>query len=111
MISGYARAIVVLEERASAALALVSALSFALARPLRAFGHYLTIAALGVALLGVWQLLDSRWEAVGYASQMVTLLLAQGLMAGRIALRLSLWAGQIALLRRFAAAPWPAASA
>ena len=39
------------------------------------------------------------------------LLLAQGLIAGRIGLRLSLWAGQIALLRRFAAAPWPAASA
>jgi len=108
MVSGYAKAIVVLEERASAALALLSALSFALARPLRAFGHYLTIAALGVALLAAWNAVDSRWETVGYASQMVTLFLAQGLMAGRIALRLVLWAGQIVLLRRFAQAPWDA---
>ena len=109
MVSGYARAIVVLEERASAALALLSALAFAVARPLRAFGHYLSIAALGVALLFLWHILDSRLEPAGYASQMVTLLLAQGLMAGRIGLRLALWAGQIALLRRFAAPAPPAA--
>jgi hypothetical protein len=107
MVSGYAKAIVVLEERSSAALALVSAVSFALARPVRAFGHYLSIAALGVALLALWHVLDSRLEPVGYGSQMVTLVLAHGLMAGRIALRLALWAGQIALLRRFAAPPWP----
>jgi hypothetical protein len=111
MVSGYAKAIVVLEERASAALALLSALSFALGRPLRAFGHYLALAALGVALLAVWHFLDSRWEAVGYASQVVTLVLAQALMAGRIALRLALWAGQIALLRRFGPAPWDAVPA
>jgi hypothetical protein len=111
MVSGYAKAIVVLEERASAALALLSALSFALARPLRTFGHYLAIAALGVALLGLWHLADSRWEAAGYASQAVTLLLAQGLMAGRIALRLALWSGQIDLYRRFAQRPWEAAAA
>ena len=108
MVSGYAKAIVVLEERASAALALLSALSFAVARPLRAFGHYLTIAALGVALLALWNVVDSRWQTVGYASQLLTLVLAQGLMAGRIALRLVLWAGQIALLRRFAQPPWDA---
>lgn len=108
MVSGYAKAIVVLEERASAALALVSAVSFALARPLRAFGHYLAVAALGVALLAVWHALDARWEPAGYASQVVTLLLAQALMAGRIALRLVLWAGQIVLLRRFTPTPWDA---
>jgi hypothetical protein len=109
MVSGYAKAIVVLEERASAALALLSALSFAVARPLRTFGHYLTVAALGVALLAVWNAIDSRWQPEGYASQVVTLVLAQGLMAGRIALRLALWAGQIVLLRRFTQAPWDAA--
>ena len=108
MVSGYAKAIVVLEERSSAALALLSAFSFALARPLRAFGHYLSLAAMGVALLALWRFLDARWEAVGYASQALTLLLAQALMAGRIALRLALWAGQIVLYRRFAQAPWDA---
>jgi hypothetical protein len=110
MVSGYAKAIVVLEERSSAVLALLSALTFALARPLRAFGHYLTIAALGVALLTVWSLLDSGWETVGYGTQLVTFVLAQALMAGRIALRLALWAGQIVLYRRFAQAPWDAVS-
>jgi hypothetical protein len=108
MVSGYAKAIVVLEERSSAVLALLSAVTFALARPLRAFGHYLAVAALGVALLSVWSVLDSRWETVGYGTQLVTLLLAQGLMAGRIGLRLALWAGQIVLYRRFAQAPWDA---
>jgi len=108
MVSGYAKAIVVVEERASAALALLSAITFALARPLRTFGHYLAVAALGVALLAAWHALDSLWPASGYASQMVTLVLAQCLMAGRIALRLVLWAGQIVLLRRFTPAAWDA---
>jgi hypothetical protein len=108
MVSGYAKAIVVLEERSSATLALLSAAAFALARPLRSFGHYLALAAMGVALLALWRVLDARWEAAGYATQAVTLLLAQALMAGRIALRLALWAGQIVLYRRFAPAPWDA---
>jgi hypothetical protein len=108
MVSGYAKAIVVLEERSSAALALLSAFSFALTRPLRTFGHYLSLAAMGVALLAVWRALDGGWEAVGYATQAATLLLAQALMAGRIALRLVLWAGQIVLYRRLTQAPWDA---
>jgi hypothetical protein len=111
MVSGYAKAIVVLEERNSAALALLSALTFALTRPLRTFGHYLAIAALGVALLALWHAVDSRWETVGYASQAVTLLLAQALLAGRIGLRLALWAGQINLYRRSAQAHGEAAAA
>jgi hypothetical protein len=111
MVSGYAKAVVVLEERQSAALALLSALTFALTRPLRTFGHYLAVAALGVLLLALWHAVDSRWEATGYASQAVTLLLAQGLVAGRIGLRLALWAGQIDLYRRSAQAPWEAAAA
>jgi hypothetical protein len=105
MVSGYAKVIVVLEERSSAVLALLSALSFALRRPLRSFGHYLIMAACGVALLTVWSVVDARVETVGYATQLGTLLLAQGLMAGRIALRLALLAGQIALYRRFAGLP------
>jgi hypothetical protein len=111
MVSGYAKAIVVLEERKSAALALLSALSFALVRPLRAFGHYLAVAALGVALVALWHLLDARLDPVGYATQAVTLLLAQALMFGRIALRLALWAGQIDLLRRVAHEPVEEAAA
>ena len=108
MVSGYAKAIVVLEERRSAALALLSAFTFALARPLRTFGHYLALAALGVALLLIWGVVDGFWSAAGYVSQIATFVMAQGLVAARIALRLALWAGQLAMLRRFAAAPAPA---
>jgi hypothetical protein len=111
MVSGYAKAIVVLEERSSAVLALLSALSFALRRPLRSFGHYLVMGACGIALLTVWSIVDARVEPVGYAAQLATLLLAQGLMAGRIALRLALLAGQIALYRRFAPLPAEAVAA
>lgn len=111
MVSGYGKSIVVLEERKSAALALLSAFAFALARPLRTFGHYLVVAALGVALLGLWGVADSLWPARGYSTQIVTFLMAQALLAGRIALRLVLWAGQIALLRRFTQAPSGAVAA
>ena len=111
MVSGYAKGIVVLEERKSAALALLSALAFALGRPLRTFGHYLAVAALGAALLLVWAVLDGLWPTRGYMTQVVTFLMAQALVAGRIALRLALWAGQLALLRRFAPSPSGAAAA
>ena len=105
MVSGYAKSIVVLEERRSAVLALISAFAFALARPLRTFGHYLALAALGVALLLMWGVFDGLWATKGYVTQVVTLVMAQALMAARIALRLGLWAGQLSLLRRFAPAP------
>jgi len=105
MVSGYAKSIVVLEERKSAALALLSAFTFALARPLRTFGHYLALATVGVALLLLWGVFDGLWATKGYVTQIVTLLMAQALMAARIALRLGLWAGQLSLLRRFAPAP------
>jgi hypothetical protein len=111
MISGYAKAIVVLEERKSAALALLSAFAFVLARPLRTFGHYLALAAMGAALLALWSVLDGLWAASGYGAQLATLLLAQAVLAGRIALRLALWAGQLALLRPFAPAPSGAVAA
>jgi len=111
MVSGYAKAIIVLEERSSAVLALLSAFSFALARPLRTFGHYVSLAALGAALLALWAVLDGAWETTGYATQLVALLLAQALMASRIALRLALWAGQLALYRRSTQAPRDAVAA
>ena len=111
MVSGYAKAIIVLEERSSAALALASALAFALTRPLRAFGHYLAVAVLGLGLLAVWHALDSSFEATGYASQAVTLILAQALLFGRIGLRVALWAGQIDLWRRDARPSLDAAAA
>jgi hypothetical protein len=111
MVSGYAKCIVVLEERKSAALALLSAFAFALGRPLRTFGHYLVLAALGAALLMVWGVFDGLWPTHGYVTQVVTFGMAQALVAARIALRLVLWAGQLTLLRSGAQAPSGAAAA
>ena len=53
-------------------------------------------------LLGLWSVVDSAWVTTGYKTQIVTLLLAQALMFGRIALRVGLQASQIALYRRLA---------
>lgn len=103
MVSSYAKVIVVVEERSSALLAFLSSVSFCVRHLLRAFGHYLAIVLLGVLLLALWSVLDGAWTAVGYKTQVVTLLLAQGLVAGRIALRLALLGGQVGLYRRLTA--------
>jgi hypothetical protein len=99
LLSSYAKAIVVLEERRSALLALVSAAGFCLRNLRRVFGHAVLVALLGMLLIGAWSLLDGGFETTGYKTQLVSLLLAQGLMFGLIGLRLSLYAGQISLYR------------
>jgi hypothetical protein len=103
MVTNYARVVIVVEERASALLAYLSSLAFSLGHLVKTFGHYLSVAALGVLLLFVWNALDSRWEATGYKTQLVTLLLAEGLVFGRIGLRLALLGGQVALYRKLTA--------
>ena len=55
---------------------------------------------MSVLLLLAWSVLDAQLSVSGYKSQLLALLLAEALMAGRIALRLSLFAGQMALYRR-----------
>jgi hypothetical protein len=99
LVSSYARVIVVLEERSSAVLALVSALSFCARNVWRAAAHLLAVVATGVALVAVWALLDGHWTTTGYKTQVVTLVLAQALILGRILLRLALAAGQMDLYR------------
>lgn len=104
MLSSYAKVITVLEERSSALLAWLSALGFCASSPARTVGHYLGVVLLGALLLAAWSALDARVETTGYKTQLLTLLLAQALVAGRIALRLSLFAGQMALYRKQTAA-------
>jgi len=103
LVSGYAKAIVVVEERSSAVLAFVSALSFCGRSLARTFGHYLAVAALGVALIAVWRLLDGSYMTTGYKTQLLTLVLFQLFMLARLALRVALMGGQLALYRRLAA--------
>jgi hypothetical protein len=99
MLSSLAKVIVVLEERSSALLAWLSAIGFCLAHAGKTLGHYFALVAAGVLLLTAWAALDAQLVTTGYKTQLLALLLAQALMAGRIALRLSLFAGQIALHR------------
>ena len=103
LLAGYARAIVVVEERSSAVLAFVSALSFCLRGFTRTFGHYLAVALLGVALVGVWRLADGAYVTTGYKTQLLTFALFQFFVLARLALRVMLMGGQLALYRRLAA--------
>jgi hypothetical protein len=99
VISSYAKVIVVVEERSSAILAYLSSLSFCLANARKAFGHYAAMLLIGGLLVLLWQALDGRWDATGYKTQLVTLLMAEGFMLARIGLRLALLGGQVALYR------------
>jgi hypothetical protein len=103
LVSGYAKAIVVLEERSSALLAGVSALAFCLRHFRRAFGHYLAVALLGVACLAVWRTIDGAYTTTGYKTQLVTFVLLEALVLTRVSLRVLLMGGQLALYRRLAA--------
>jgi hypothetical protein len=105
MLSSYAKVIVVVEERSSAVLAFLSSASFAFSNLWRAWGHYLAVAGLGLVLLALWKGADALWEPIGYSTQSLTFLLLELMVAGRIALRLALFGGQIALYRRGASLP------
>ena len=100
MVSAYARILIVLEERSSAVLAFVSAAALCLGRFFKTFAHVLVMAALAVALLALWSVLDRHWETTGYKTQIVTFVLLEALVFGRIFLRVALLGGQVALARR-----------
>jgi hypothetical protein len=103
LVSSYAKVITVVEERGSALLAFLSSLAFCLGNLLRTTGHFLAIVLLGAVAVVVWNALDARWETTGYKTQLVALLLAQVLVLARLALRLALLAGQVALFRHLTA--------
>jgi hypothetical protein len=99
LLSSYAKALIVLEERASALLALVSAAGFCLRRAGQVLGQALLMLLLGLLAFAAWRFCDARLQATGYASQIPVLLALQAFVFARIWLRLALLAGQIALLR------------
>jgi hypothetical protein len=105
MVSAYARTLIVLEERASAVLALLSAAALCVTHFARTFGHVLLMAALGVAGLAAFSVLDRYWPTTGYKTQIVTLLLLEGLVFLRLFLRVATVGGQVALARRLGGAP------
>ena len=99
VLSSYAKAIIVLEERASALLALVSAAGFCLRRAGTVIGHGLLLLLAAVLLLRLYGACDAAWVTTGYKTQLVSFALMQLFVCGRIALRLSFLAGALALLR------------
>jgi hypothetical protein len=105
MVSSYARVLIVLEERSSAVLALVSAAGLCAGHFLKTFGHVLLMAALAVIGLGAWTVLDGSWETTGYKTQLVTFVLLEGFVFFRIFLRVATLGGQVALARRLGGGP------
>jgi hypothetical protein len=104
MASSYAKIAVVLEDRASAVLAFLSGASFAARNLGRSALQYAAVALAGGALLGAFALGDTAFEPTGFPSQVVFLVLAEALIASKVALRLWLLASQVALYRRAAGA-------
>jgi hypothetical protein len=99
LLAGYAKAIVVVEERSSAVLAMVSSAGFCLRNAGRAGLHYAAVLVLGLALVAAWTWLDASVPVSGYRTQLVWLALAQGFVGLRLFLRLALLGGQVALYR------------
>jgi len=99
MLASYARVILVVEERRSAILAVVSSLGFCRRNFLAAAGQYVVVFVVGLVLLGLWAAIDVRLVVTGWKSQLVALVLFEALIAGRIALRLGLLAAQLELYR------------
>lgn len=99
VVSSYAKAVIVLEERASALLALVSAVGFGVRRFAAVTGHALACALVLAAWTALWVAFDAGWLTTGYKSQLVTLLVMQLYVFGRIAVRLAFLGGAIALYR------------
>ncbi|HVO10811.1 MAG TPA: hypothetical protein VMX54_08710 [Vicinamibacteria bacterium] len=97
LVSSYAKVILVCEERRSAVLAFVSSLGFC-ARQLGAvLLQYLVVGLAGIALVGLFGVLD-RWLPVsGWTTQLLALALFEAFVAAQIALRLGLLAGQVEL--------------
>lgn len=99
MVNGYAKVMIVTEERASALLAWASAFSFCLRRLVRAGGQYALVALGAVLLLLAWRLVDGLWATTGYTTQVFTLLAFQLFLFARLFLRVGLLGGQLALYR------------
>ncbi|HET6898471.1 MAG TPA: hypothetical protein VFK70_08995, partial [Vicinamibacteria bacterium] len=105
MLSSYARVLIVLEERSSALLALLSAGALCLGSFFRTFGHVLLMTSLAVAGLLLWSLLDGRWATTGYKTQIVTFVLLEALVFVRVFFRVATLGGQVTLARRLAGGP------
>jgi len=104
MASSYAKVILVVEDRESALLALLSGVALAMRNLGSAVTQYLGVAVVGGGLLALFGLIDSVFEPTGFRTGLVFFLGAEAFVASRIGLRLWLLASQVALHRRASAA-------
>jgi hypothetical protein len=98
-VSSFAKVAIVVEERSSAVLAFLTSLGFTLGNLGRVAGQYVAVGLASILMLGLWAAIDVRWVTTGYKSQIVTLVLFQLVILGRIGLRLVLTASQVAIYR------------
>ncbi|HEY6554457.1 MAG TPA: hypothetical protein VI669_13955, partial [Vicinamibacteria bacterium] len=99
MVSSFAKVILVIEDRQSAVLAMLSGASLAIRHLGAAATQYLGMALVGGVLLAAWGLFDSAFEPTGLRSQILFFAAAEAFLAARIGLRLWLLASQVALYR------------
>ncbi len=99
MVASFARVIVVLQERRSAALALLSSAGFCARNLLGTLGQYAVVLVAAALLLASWAAFDVRFAVTGWKSQLVVLAVFQAFLFARIALRLGLLASQLELHR------------
>lgn len=103
----YARVIIVLEERSSAALAVLSALAFAVTRLPATIVVVCALAILGGLALALWQAFDQAWATTGFRTQIVTFVAMQALVLWCILLRVGLAGALMDLYRRHSAGGAP----
>jgi hypothetical protein len=97
MASSHAKVLVVREERLSSMLAFLSSLGFCARNFLPALGQYAVVLVLGAGVVALFGALDARLAVSGWRSQLLALALFQAVVVARIALRLTLLAGQMEL--------------
>ena len=100
VVGTYARVIIVLEERSSATLAVLSGFAFAVSRLASTIVITAALGALGLAALWMWQAFDQAWMTTGFRSQILTLLMMQALVLARILLRVAFAGALMDLYRR-----------
>lgn len=101
----YAKIAMVVEQRRSALLAALRGLVFVVRHPVRTLGLYVALAAAGLLLLGVYALVAPEAGPSTWAGVAAAFLLGQALLAARLSLRLTTWAGEAALYRALSAPP------
>jgi hypothetical protein len=110
LVGTYARVIIVLEERTSAVLAVLSAFAFALRHLLTTLAVAAGMAVLVILALALWLAFDGAWTTMGYVSQVPTLIAMQALVLARIFARVGLAGALMDVYRRQTAADAPLAA-